>query len=847
MTKRTSITRVTGLPSDIDEGRFPAGSLVAERYRVIGMLGKGGMGEVYRANDLVLGQQVALKFLPESLGQNQSMMARFYSEVRIARQVSHPNVCRVYDIGEADGLLFLSMEYVNGEDLGSLLRRIGRLPSDKAAEIARKICAGLAAAHEKGILHRDLKPANIMLDGSGQIYLMDFGLAGLASNMTGAEIRNGTPAYMAPEQLGGREVTVRSDIYSLGLVLYEIFTGKRPFEANSLAELMRMQESGTPTNISDVVLDLDPAVERIINRCLAPNPKDRPASALLVAGALPGGDPIAAALAAGETPSPQLIAASGNSDGLSNRAAVTCLVSVLAGLVALAAGGSYINRPITAALDYPPEVLTHKATEISRKLGYPKATHTISAFTLNNDYREYARKRGIIEATHSHGPNQSLGFWVRESMTPMYTDSFTDIDYNFPALVPPGMRRMMLDPEGELLSFEAVPGVLLESAVAEPANFDLLFEASGVSRATMTEAQPLVRPSVPFDHLQAWWAGYDSKAGREVLVEAASWRGKPVWFRVLPAWNIPKVSVPAPEGPQVAEIVNLVVFFGVVSAAIFLAWHNARNKRADRNGAKRLAQGVFLITLIGYVCGAVHDPGAGESIVIQFGIALALLLSGLLYLLYFSLEPWVRRLWPQSLITWSRMMTGHPSDPKVGRDFLIGALWGVGWSLIYMLHAGYFISRGWVQNTRFKTYSLGGGRHLLEGIGTSLMGALQLSFVLFFVILLLRALLKREWLTGVVFALLFGLNGLFSTHPVIDCPYNAFINGLFAFMLVRFGLLCSIIGYFCFSLVIAYPVCFDLTAWYASAAIFPLFVVGAIAVYGFRTTLGGRSILDAES
>ena len=153
--------------------------------------------------------------------------------------MSHPNVCRVYDVGEIDGHYFLSMEYVDGEDLGSLLRRIGRLPSDKALEIARKLCAGLAAAHEKGVLHRDLKPGNIMLDGRGQVLLTDFGLAGLASQLAGAEVRNGTPAYMAPEQLTGKEVTVKSDIYSLGLVLYEIFTGKRPFGADTRAELAR--------------------------------------------------------------------------------------------------------------------------------------------------------------------------------------------------------------------------------------------------------------------------------------------------------------------------------------------------------------------------------------------------------------------------------------------------------------------------------------------------------------------------------------------------------------------------------------------------------------------------------
>ena len=228
------------------------------------------MGEVYRAHDLTLGQEVALKFLPEVAARNPAALARFYNEVRIARQVSHANVCRVYDLGEVDGQPYLSMEYVDGEDLGSLLRRIGRLPSDKAVEIARQLCAGLAAAHAKGVLHRDLKPANVMLNGRGQVVITDFGLAALADEIPGEEIRNGTPAYMAPEQLAGKEVTMQSDIYSLGLVLYEVFTGKRAFEASTLAELVRLHSETTPLSPSSLVKELDPAVESAILRCLDP-------------------------------------------------------------------------------------------------------------------------------------------------------------------------------------------------------------------------------------------------------------------------------------------------------------------------------------------------------------------------------------------------------------------------------------------------------------------------------------------------------------------------------------------------------------------------------------------------
>jgi serine/threonine-protein kinase len=177
----------TGRPSSgpvTDTGRFAPGELLGERYRIIGLLGRGGMGEVYRADDLKLGQTVALKFLPESPappGQADAdataLADRFRAEVRNARQVSHPNVCRVYDLGEIEGRLFLSMEYVDGEDLATLLKRIGRLPPAKALEITRQLCTGLAAAHDKGVLHRDLKPSNVMIDGQGHARITDFGLA----------------------------------------------------------------------------------------------------------------------------------------------------------------------------------------------------------------------------------------------------------------------------------------------------------------------------------------------------------------------------------------------------------------------------------------------------------------------------------------------------------------------------------------------------------------------------------------------------------------------------------------------------------------------------------------------
>ena len=356
--------------SSFDLGAFPPGAVLGERYRVVGLLGKGGMGEVYRADDLKLGQAVALKFLPKAVSTDESLLARFHAEVRLARQVSHPNVCRIYDIGEVEGRHFLSMEYVDGEDLSSLLKRIGHLPVDKTIDIARQLCAGLHAAHERGVLHRDLKPANVMLDGRGRVRITDFGLAVAAEEAASVGEISGTPAYMAPEQLAGKPASVRSDLYALGLVLYEVATGKRAFDAPTLAEMRRKHEQETPTAPSNVLAGFDPAVERVILLCLEKDPRSRPSSAVQVAMALPGGDPLAAALVAGETPSPEMVAAAGPEGVLPLGRALALLGGVVFLLAAIVILSRWATDLGLSPLPKPPDVLAERAREVARRLGW---------------------------------------------------------------------------------------------------------------------------------------------------------------------------------------------------------------------------------------------------------------------------------------------------------------------------------------------------------------------------------------------------------------------------------------------------------------------------------------------
>jgi hypothetical protein len=270
-------TRLSSRASAPDLESVTPGVVLADRYRIDALLGRGGMGEVYRAEDLRLGQIVAIKFLPPALARDPDRLALFHSEVRIARQVTHPNVTRVYDIVEIGRRLFLTMELIDGEDLSARLRRDGAFEAKAAVDLVRQICAGLAAIHDRGVLHRDLKPANIMVDRDGRAHLMDFGLAAAEGH---GDASSGTPGYMAPEQFTERVASVRSDLFALGLVIFEIVTGARAVHATSVTELVELHTAGRGVQVTEEQwAGIEPSVAGAIRACLARDPAERPASA----------------------------------------------------------------------------------------------------------------------------------------------------------------------------------------------------------------------------------------------------------------------------------------------------------------------------------------------------------------------------------------------------------------------------------------------------------------------------------------------------------------------------------------------------------------------------------------
>jgi serine/threonine protein kinase len=843
----------------LNYGRFLPGSLIADRYRVVALLGRGGMGEVYRADDLTLGQPVALKFLPEEAAQDPALLERFRAEVRIARKVSHPNVCRVYDVGEVDGQTYLSMEYVDGEDLASLLRRIGRLPNDKALDIARQLCAGLAAAHAKGVLHRDLKPANIMLDGRGQAIITDFGLAAFADQAQGAEARSGTPAYMSPEQLSGRGVSEKSDIYALGLVLYELFTGRRAFSADNLADLVRSRAAGEISRPSSFVKDLDPLVERVILRCLEPEPANRPANALSVAAALPGGDPLAAALAAGETPSPQMVAAAGTNEGMEPKLALLCFAICVLGLIACVFLIARTDALVRFPLDQSSEVLTHNARELVAKLGYDaKPVDSAVDFDYDLDFVHWAEQHdkpapdwnkilgqqpSILRFTYRQSPRYLVPRELQHQLTPGI------VSFNDPPTTQSGMINLMLDMTGRLVDFQALPPEHEENpAAAKPVDWTPLFGAAGLDTSQFQSATP-EWSSLANSDARAAWTGQWPGSGRPLRIEAGAWRGKPVFFRLIGPWTRPTRMHPdaGSRGQKLAQILEIALFLAILAGASLMARRQYKRGTGDRRGAARIAGFVFIGQMVLWLA-FVHLIASIELIgSFQLALGTALFMAAITWVLYVALEPFVRKLWPQTIISWTRLVGGKIRDPLVGRDVLFGVVLGLVWVVILEIRLLFGVARFGIAPQFLSTDYLLGLRSTFGDAIVHVPSGIQGTLFFFIILVALRYVLRNQWAAAAGFVAIFTfLNSLDSYHPWVAAASGALVYAIAAIALVRFGLITLAIAVFVADTMLSVPVTFDFSRWYAPAAMCIPTAVLALGVWSFYTALGRQKLFKGE-
>jgi serine/threonine-protein kinase len=835
----------------IDHGRFEPGTLLGGRYRIVGRLGRGGMGEVYRADDLKLGQQVALKFLPEEVDRDPARLTQLHTEVRMARQVSHPNVCRVYDIDELDGHTFLSMEYVDGEDLASLLRRIGRFPEDRALEIARQICRGLAAAHERGVIHRDFKPANVMLDGSGRVRITDFGLAGLA----GETLRAGTPAYMAPEQLAGAEVTVLSDVYALGLVLYEVFTGQRALEGKNLAELIHRREMAGIVPPGAIVRDLDAEIEHAIMRCLRLTPAERPSSALAVAALLPGGDPLAAALAAGETPSPDMVAAAGSTDAVPVRATIAAAAWIAIALIALLVlyeRVMFINRVPTPKT---PAALQDRAAEALARLGYtepPADSAWGLGFSL--DYANYINATstdpGRWDRLHDERP-EAFFLWYRTSPRPLVPLGFENgVSGGNPPLTTAGMALVAVDAAGRLGEFLAVPEPMPADAPRAPTNWSTLFDAAGLPMEAFTPVPPRWVPPVYADERMAWEGRLPDGPGHLFRVEAAANAGRPVSMVIGGPWSrsarTPRAAPPLFN--RVTAAIEATIMPALMLVAAILARRNVTAGRGDRRGAFRTATIIFVTTMTAWVLrGFVGVPSADVNRAFA-AIGRALFDAGLMWLTYLGLEPYIRRYSPDSLIGWTRLIVGRWRDPVVARDVMIGVSAGLAMTVFYAVHNVIppLFDRPEPMPLMMDADLLRGTRsvlgHLLDRVAAGVQGAM-LCVVGFVAMLILLKRPGRAAAAAIVILTPVAINGMFPAGtPVLDLLLGAGLITVFVLTIVRFGLLATMAALTTHFVLLRAPMTTDFSSWRGPLG---LWFLGVIAVAGlgacYLASTGGAS------
>ncbi|MGD9724472.1 MAG: serine/threonine-protein kinase [Pirellulales bacterium] len=827
--------------------RFAPGTTLLGRYRIVNALGRGGMGVVYRADDLHLHQQVALKFLTRELLGDRDGLARLYQEVRIARQVTHPLVCRVHDIAEVDRQTFLTMEFIDGEDLGSLLKRIGRLSEDKGVQIAHQLCAGLAAVHDEGIVHRDLKPGNIMIDGRGHARLTDFGLA-ISATATATEFRAGTPAYMAPEQLAGKRPTIQSDLFSLGLVLYEMFTGRTAFPARGRDELARLHETYKPSSVSDVVPGLDPRIGKVIRQCLEINPSLRPKSAQAVAAALPKDDPLATALAEGRTPSPDIVANSAAEGRLAPALANTLLATVVLGVLLVAAlcGRSTIFglTPQTRS----PEALAARARTILDRLGCTDVpADQRFGFSYDYDYLDHTVETDLTPQRWSAlatGQVPALIFWLRQS--PQYLSASGMSPRQYPGVVTstdppptlPGSVAVSLDPSGRLIEFVRPPSrQLSETGAAGDVDFKPLFDEAKLDWPRAARTTPQWAP--PFFAAQpfAWEASRVDVPRERLRVEAAACEGRIVYFKVYHGpWEQPEsLRAPLQNESRAFYYVSAGIFCVIVIGAAVQARRNLRLGLGDATGASRLALFLFACHMTCMVLVADHVPSfRAEAVWLMKAIGFAGLWSGLCWLLYFALEPYVRKRWSWRMISWNRLLAGRFRDPMVGRDILIGALLGIFLTLIHQLGVilPTLIGRpGPLPLVVWPSAFTNVPFHLLMEIPVAVRDALQWYFLLFLLVLLVR----REWLASVlVFALALTYNLI--QEPEFHVFWVALMGATVLaslFVALRFGLLAITIGLFYLYFLYQVPLTLDPSNWYWWPSVLYMAWAIGLAAFGF--------------
>jgi serine/threonine-protein kinase len=652
---------------------------------------------------------------------------------------------------------------------------------------------------------------------------------------------------MSPEQKAGKDVTVRSDLYSLGLVLHEMFTGKA--------------RKDTQSSPSEIVKDLDPAIERLILRCLEDDSKRRPSSALNVAMALPGADPIAAALAAGETPSPEMVAASHEKEGLSSRAAVICFIAVVLATAVISVFAPNNHLLSTARLDIPPDGLANHAQGVLRQLGYTDQPASTAYGFDCCDRASLAYANGHARQTRdailaSHRP-PVLRFWYRQHQDVIYQEptSFIlrqpGITFDAPPNTEPGMVRALFDPLGRLLALEARPfrnRMDAEGSSAPAFDWSRLFSAAGLDPASFVTRTPQQLPPMPFDAHMSWAGVYGPARSDQVHVEAAAWQGRPVYFLITGADAQPTSTSGLSVSMGATGVIawaGLFAFLFICVGAGLLARHNLRAGRGDRKGAARVAAVYMACAICAWILTTSHVARPSELGLLLSEIGRAGVIAGLLWLGYIAVEPFMRRHWPESLISWNRLHSGHIRDPLLASHVLTGiAVWSVLYSCVPLIFRFVPVRPPERLSTLDSPSDFGAYLAMLPSQMLSGMVALLVMVVA------LRVLARRRvWIADILASLLFALTpGTpvdFSTPLTFAMTYTyvSFMTYAIIWLIRRFGFVAMLFAWM--GRILIYPVVFG--TWFTGQSLIPLLIPVVIAGWALWVIVSDQRRLSTES
>jgi serine/threonine-protein kinase len=611
---------------------------------------------------------------------------------------------------------------------------------------------------------------------------------------------------------------------------------------------MDMQEAAQLTSMTSVAADIDPTVEKVIRRCLDPDPAKRPASALSVLAALPGGDPLAAALAAGETPSPEIVAAAGKTEGMPRRYSIPCLALVVLFLLATIPMRQAHTAMVHGGLDQTPEVLAHEARTIAADFGNP-AKPADTAVWLNH--------RGIFFLEHRPEPHNwdqwlswepAINALYRESPLPLEAGPMGKVDSLRPPLTVPGMSRILLDGNGRLLEFTAIPQPT-QPDLAPPIAPEAIFRAARLNPAAFTETKPLNLPATPFDQWRAWIGPHPHFPDMQLQVEAAWWKGRIVSVQVLYPWAQrpaapPSASSLRPRDIWIRAMVAMAAFF-----IILMARRNWTLGRADRVGAFHIALASFLFQAVEWA-GVVHPvPTVGMVDIFVNAAGDWLFGAAILWFAYLALEPEVRARWPHSIVTWNRVLAGRWLDAQVGSHILLGAAVGSGLWVFFKAVLLFASPNIQPTDTDVSLSALLGARHWIGHHAAGAQDALSTGLFVFMTIFAMRQFLRKEWVAAIAAAAVFTMAQVDVQGPDwwrVGAIYLVAVSTLI-YVLLRFGLVSTIAAIFFINADNSMALGTDWSAWYMPASIATLLLLVGISVFAFWRSLGGRGLIEGNA